>query len=592
MPFIETSAKSGQNVERVVVELVKEIRFRNLEMKLLFNYEASLPKDAKKKRQTKMASSKKEKDKAKFDAEEFEFYDAAIAIIKDAAKRADILKSVPAQVKTVDLARKTELLNLRGPLIDESEQLFEDYIAARGISTYPMQISLGVRLGDPVCDQYGVTLYENRAFFALADGCNWGPEPREAARKSNRTFIDYMKRYQKEFTNLRIAAHHMLRAYQIAHETIVEGRSKDEIWQAGTTAMLGGSLFECEQKDFPPHTWFFLAVSLGDCKTFHWDSQTKRVVDLTEGNRGNVTDARDPGGRLGPQVPPGEPDLRNLEVFWAPVKKDDIILCLTDGVYDNFDPQHLGKVPADLGINAKTWSEIDGAKDKDLYNETAKKKSAFALNAMNELLSKCHHHNAHEFTQALIDHCRKLTITTRQFMEANPEKGLPKDYVAFPGKVDHTTCLAIKVGLRGAQYVREKKDVPHSKVAPFSPRWDFEVYDKIEENKIAARPKPEPPTTKQPAAPDMNQKITLKRDLGRNTLRGALKKEMSTRKIDDSALWKRMQTDTGEIFFFHTQTGQSTWEDPTAADLLPGWKVFYDDEGDPYYFNSKSGKPK
>jgi len=264
---------------------------------------------------------------------------------------------------------------------------------------------------------------------------------------------------------------------------------------------------------------------------------------------------------------------------------------LTDGVYDNFDPQHLGKSPSEVQINSKSWSEIDGSKDKDLYNETAKKKSAYVLNMMNELLSKVPP-SPHNFTSALIDHCRKLTVTTRLFMEANPEKGLPKDYVQFPGKVDHTTCVAIRIGLRGTQMLKEKKEIPMCKIAPYLPKWSWEDYDRIEENKIAAKPKPEPPTTKQPSAPDVNIKMTLKKDLGRNTLRGGLKKELSNKKIDPeiTSNWKRMNTDNGEVFFFNSQTGQSTWEDPTVGDLVTGWKVFYDDEGDPYYFNSKTGE--
>ena len=295
-----------------------------------------------KKRQAKAASKKEMTVKGvpkSVDPEELEFYDGALAIVKDAAKRADVLKSVPSTIKIVELGRKSELVSIKGPLIDESEQPFEDYVSARGISTYPMQVSLGVRLGDPVCDQYNVTVYENRTFFAVADGCNWGPEPREAAKKASRTFMDFLKRNQRDFVHLNQVSHYLLRAFQIAQETIIEGRSREEIWQAGTTAMLGGAIFEVDQKDSSSSStpqWMFLAISLGDCKAFLWDSQSKKVSDITDGNRGNVTDARDPGGRLGPYVGDGDPDLRNLEIFCTPIKKDDIVMVLTDGVYDNF----------------------------------------------------------------------------------------------------------------------------------------------------------------------------------------------------------------------------------------------------------------
>jgi len=45
-------------------------------------------------------------------------------------------------------------------------------------------------------------------------------------------------------------------------------------------------------------------------------------------------------------------------------------------------------------------------------------------------------------TRRLIDWCVKQTERTRSFMEQNPDKHQPNDYRAFPGKLDHTTCLA------------------------------------------------------------------------------------------------------------------------------------------------------
>ena len=51
-----------------------------------------------------------------------------------------------------------------------------------------------IRLGDPVCDCYGLQLYANRTVIAIADGCNWGEAPREAARIACRGFLDHLQR--------------------------------------------------------------------------------------------------------------------------------------------------------------------------------------------------------------------------------------------------------------------------------------------------------------------------------------------------------------------------------------------------------------
>lgn len=93
--------------------------------------------------------------------------------------------------------------------------------------------------------------------------------------------------------------------------------------------------------------------------------------DITDGNRMNLTDPRDPGGRLGPYTRQGGPDLRNFDIFSKVCKTGDILLLCSDGVHDNFDPQHLGsllfssfltdikgKLPRELGIDADTWDDV------------------------------------------------------------------------------------------------------------------------------------------------------------------------------------------------------------------------------------------
>jgi hypothetical protein len=39
----------------------------------------------------------------------------------------------------------------------------------------------------------------------------------------------------------------------------------------------------------------------------------------------------------------------------------------------------------------------------------------------------------------------QLTAPSREFFLNNPGRRLPRDYKLFPGKMDHTTCLCIKI---------------------------------------------------------------------------------------------------------------------------------------------------
>lgn len=51
-----------------------------------------------------------------------------------------------------------------------------------------------------------------------------------------------------------------------------------------------------------------------------------------------------------------------------------------------------------------------------------------------------------EVTDRLVNHCITVTKTSRDYMENNQGKRLPEDYIEFPGKMDHTTCLCFRVG--------------------------------------------------------------------------------------------------------------------------------------------------
>ena len=145
---------------------------------------------------------------------------------------------------------------------------------------------------------------------------------------------------RSNFTTTTEVGYLLLKAFCAAHEKIIEGL--EEIWEAGTTTLLGALL------PTSPHTehttpsartltalliggilvpldegkgehdpkWAFVCASVGDCKAFHYSVRTKQVTEVTTGNRGSL-DATDPGGRLGPYIGRGEPDLRNLRLYFA-----------------------------------------------------------------------------------------------------------------------------------------------------------------------------------------------------------------------------------------------------------------------------------
>jgi len=148
----------------------------------------------------------------------------------------------------------------------------------------------------------------------------------------------------------------LLRALRCSHESIIAGLNLQNIYEAGTTTLLGGIILEVDRSrpnevDLNgSHVCVF--SSIGDCKIYHYNSKKGILSDLTIGLRTNVNDLRDPGGRLGPMIgDTGEPDLRNLFINSFFCSEGDIILVVSDGIHDNLDPYLTEKNPNDISPN-------------------------------------------------------------------------------------------------------------------------------------------------------------------------------------------------------------------------------------------------
>jgi len=190
--------------------------------------------------------------------------------------------------------------------------------------------------------------------------------------------------------------------------------------------------------------WGLLCASVGDCKAFIGSQASREVIDVTMGNRNNVVDGRDPGGRLGPYVGNGWPDLRNLRLYFCPCEPDDVVLIMSDGVHDNLDPQTLGKLPSELrnpSVTYTSWDEVP-------HDSLVKIKTDYMRNLLGEIVFSGDTAPA-SITDRLISHCLEVTRKAREFMESNPNKKQPTDYIEYPGKMDHTTCVTFVVGHKG-----------------------------------------------------------------------------------------------------------------------------------------------
>lgn len=362
---------------------------------------------------------------------------------RSVSKNAFNIKSLSVKEKPT-----VHLFTLDGPDTQTDNNFLPDYIYCNSISTYPIVTPPNKRDGDPICDHYHVKVHTDRIYVCIADGCNWGVRPQQAAIRASKAFIEFLDENSDDFKLTNNIASHLTGSAEAAHNAIIKGYEND-IWQAGTTTLLGGVLLELEPDNEQIPKWGFIFLSVGDCKAFHWNHKTGEVTDITEGNRGKVTDASDPGGRLGPFTGQGSPDLRNMRVYFYSVNEGDICFVVSDGVHDNFDPRQLGKTPMDFGIQEESWKELELQEqfiNGFLISKAEKIQNQYRVNAMASIINKRSQVTPETIVNDLIQYCFEITTLCREFMQANPGAKQPKDYVKYPGKFDHTTCVAFRVG--------------------------------------------------------------------------------------------------------------------------------------------------
>jgi len=348
-----------------------------------------------------------------------------------------LVKSIPAMMLE-PLKGGGAVSTMKGPGHSSAEhQAFGTYCCCRTISSYPLKRNYHVREGDPICDRYFVKLYENRIIAALADGCNWGERPRQAAKKACKAFTLYMNNTHKKAKTLQELGKFMLESFADAHRRILESAGEG-YWEAGTTTMIGSMILRATPGDSSVPKWVFLCCNLGDCKGFRYSPQNKVATDLTKDTRVDTQDSGDPGGRLGPRGDPPQPDLRNLSLLWSVCEQNDFIILVSDGVYDNLDPRHLGISPREVGLPCDDWNDADRKAATIANCRFIENKMAMIISSIEELTPQA-------ICTTITERVYEVTEKTREFMVENPNTRLPKDYTKYPGKVDHTSVLCFRV---------------------------------------------------------------------------------------------------------------------------------------------------
>jgi len=190
--------------------------------------------------------------------------------------------------------------------------------------------------------------------------------------------------------------------------------------------------------------WVFVCASVGDCKALHFSKKRREITDITYGNRLDVRSATDPGGRLGAMEGDGAPDLRNLSVHFCPCDDDDLLILLSDGVHDNFDPVTRGLNPSDIGLPDEEWETVEDAQLMEKKSLYLKHEAEVIVNGL-PICPITGVPSAQSVAHAFAEAARTTCTNSRNYMEKTGEQQ-PDDLKIYPGKMDHATCLCLNVG--------------------------------------------------------------------------------------------------------------------------------------------------
>ena len=307
--------------------------------------------------------------------------------------------------------------------------------------------------GDPIADAFIVVARPNNCILALADGVNWGPKPRIAARCALHGCIEHLnsKIFQCHgaLNSTQELFHIILRSLDSAQRTILSHN--------GTTTTLTVAMV-CEMNVYRLGTkWCLCVVSVGDSPCYIYKQNEQKVYEITAAIRnGQGRDPRDPGGCLGANLG-DDPDLANLICCFVPVAEDDIIFLTSDGISDNFDPVTLRRaLPSDTR-----------SPHSNLPLLTPEDRLSRQLTGLRDLLKSCSMREqrlitVHDLMNALISHTIDTTDEKRRFLEQawvtslNPEltheqrraeeRKLAQISKTIKGKLDHATVVGYHVG--------------------------------------------------------------------------------------------------------------------------------------------------
>jgi hypothetical protein len=221
------------------------------------------------------------------------------------------------------------------------------------------------------------------------------------------------------------------------------------------TTLLSGMIISAETTATNPWPYLFLGVGIGDCKCYRWSKSTGLCEEITQDPP--AKHMRDPGGFLGVDSP-----ANLVFAYLAPLNDGDIMIAMTDGIHDNLGPATLKISPRYFGFTYDDWQDLED----DEPVQTREVKRQFRQRRLEQLLGA---YSEQVSTQAVVERILDYTVQITGPLRSAEENGLRLQRLwdtmepaeaqklkrevmqlqrTAPGKYDHATVFAIKVGAK------------------------------------------------------------------------------------------------------------------------------------------------
>jgi hypothetical protein len=203
-------------------------------------------------------------------------------------------------------------------------------------------------VGDPIADVYALLARKNSSIMVLADGVNWGPRSRLAARCAVRACMNYINR-NLFFANNNssgggggggvgsktLTTHDvfkiMCRGFDSAQEFILQRKGTMTTLCCCVVVKLKDASSSSNSSSVSGSAWAVCTLSIGDSTAYVFN-KSRGVFELTQGARNvyNDRDMRNVGGALG-HVYGNKPDVSNLNYSLMYIRENDIVFLVSDG---------------------------------------------------------------------------------------------------------------------------------------------------------------------------------------------------------------------------------------------------------------------